>query len=75
MGLCVLGDPLGKLGRVASELEGPVIVLCLTRRLRRAPQPHDRVDALLALPQRIRCLQRPDHILGVGVDRDREGAH
>ena len=43
--------------------------------LGRAPQPHDRIDAGLAFPERFSCLQRPDDIFRVTVARGRDPVH
>jgi hypothetical protein len=74
-GAGILREPLGQLGRVARQRERTVVVFGLAGGLRGAPQPHDGVDTLLALPESIRRLQRPDHILGVGGDYGRNRTH
>ena len=47
--------------------QGTVLVIGVHRRLRRATQPHDGIDPLTALPQRIGRLQSPGHVLAVAV--------
>ena len=69
------GEPLRELCRAAGKLERPVVVFHVARGLRGPPQPYNRVHPLIALPERVGGLQRPDHVLGVGIDRRRDSKH
>ena len=65
----VLRQPLGQLGGAASQDQSAIVVLRLARSLRCSSEPHDRIDALVALPERLGGLQGPCDVLGIRVER------
>ncbi len=71
----VLRDPLRQLGRRAREEQRALVVLGFPGCLRRSAQPHDGVDALVAIPKRRRGLEGPRNVLDVRLVRGRDAGH
>jgi hypothetical protein len=71
----VLRNPLREIRGIARESERAVVVINLGGGLRRAPHPRDRIDSLVALPERGGSLQCPRHVFGVCIERGRDAGH
>jgi len=71
----VARQPLRKLGGVACESEGAVVVVRFAGGLRRASNPNDGVSTLVTFPKRLGRLQCPRDVFRVGANSGRDAGH